>query len=72
MPCGPSLVALTNFDLIQVDLFLNYSVGGGEHLVAVSCGYDTCFAVETCDELYHFTFSINRVGIPFGSVSGSP
>ncbi len=34
--------------------------------VAVSCGWDTCFAVETCDELYHFMFTIDRVGIPFG------
>ncbi len=34
--------------------------------VAVSCGYDTCFAVRTCDGLYHFIFSIDRVGIPFG------
>ncbi len=34
--------------------------------VAVSCGYDTCFAVKTCDGLYHFMFSIDRVGIPFG------
>ncbi len=33
---------------------------------AVSCGYDTCFAVRTCDGLYHFIFSIDRVGIPFG------
>ncbi len=32
--------------------------------VAVSCG--TCFAVKTCDGLYHFIFSIDRVGIPFG------
>ncbi len=22
-------------------------------IVAVSCGYDTCFAVQTCDGLYH-------------------
>ncbi len=35
-------------------------------LVAVSCGYGTCFAVKTCDELYHFIFSIDRVGITFG------
>ncbi len=34
--------------------------------VAVSCGYDTCFAVKTCDGLYYFIFSIDRVGIPFG------
>ncbi len=34
-------------------------------IVAVSCGYGTCFAVKTCDELYHFIFSIDRVGIPF-------
>ncbi len=34
--------------------------------VAVSCGYGTCFAVRSCDELYHFIFSIDRVGIPFG------
>ncbi len=26
--------------------------------VAVSCGYDTCIAVRTCDELYHFIFSL--------------
>ena len=32
--------------------------------VAVSCGYSTCFAVRTCDGLYHFIFSIDRVGIP--------
>ncbi len=38
---------------------------GGEP-VAVSCWYDTCFAVKTCDGLYHFIFSIDRVGIPFG------
>ncbi len=36
-------------------------------IVAVSCGYDTCFAVRTCDGLYHFILiSIDRVGIPFG------
>ncbi len=34
--------------------------------VAVSCGKDTCFAVGTCDGLYHFVFSIDRVGIPLG------
>ena len=34
--------------------------------VAVSCVYDTCFAVKTCDGLYHFIFSIYHVGIPFG------
>ncbi len=32
--------------------------------VAVSCGYGTCFAVRTCDGLYHFIFSIDRVGSP--------
>ncbi len=37
------------------------------HSVAISCGYDTCFAIRTCDGLYHFMFSIDRVGIPFGS-----
>ncbi len=35
--------------------------------VAVSCWYDTCFAVKTCDGLYHFILSIDRVGIPFHS-----
>ncbi len=25
------------------------------------------FAVKTCDELYHFMFSIDRLGIPLGS-----
>ncbi len=34
--------------------------------VAVSCGYDTHFAVRSCDGLYHFIFSIDHVGIPFG------
>ncbi len=34
--------------------------------VSVSCGYSTCFAVKTCDGLYHFTFFIDRVGIPIG------
>ncbi len=34
--------------------------------VAVSCGYGTCFVVKTCDGLYHFIFSIDHVGIPFG------
>ena len=38
--------------------------------VAVSCGYDTCFAVRACDGLYHFIFSIDRVGKPFGLYSG--
>ncbi len=32
-------------------------------IVAVSCGYDICFAVKTCDGLCHFIFSIDRVGI---------
>ncbi len=31
-----------------------------------SAVYDTCFAVRTCDGLYHFIFSIDRVGISFG------
>ncbi len=30
--------------------------------VAVSSRYDTCFAVKTRDGLYHFIFSIDRVG----------
>ena len=34
--------------------------------VAVSCGYDTCFAVKTCDGLYHFIFSTDLGGIPLG------
>ncbi len=35
----------------------------GYHLrlsVAVSCGYDTCFAVKTCDGLCHIKFSIDH------------
>ncbi len=35
-------------------------------VVVVSCGYGTCFAVRTSDGLYHFIFTIDRVGIPFG------
>ncbi len=35
------------------------------HTVAVSCWYDTCFAVKTCDGVYQCIFSIDRVGIPF-------
>ena len=35
-------------------------------VVAVSCGHDTCFVVKTCDGLYHFILSIDRVGKPFG------
>ncbi len=35
--------------------------------VAVSCGCGTCFAVRTCDGLYHFIFTIDRVGVPIGS-----
>ncbi len=34
--------------------------------VAVSCGYDTCFAVRACDGLYHLTKIKDRVGTPFG------
>ncbi len=34
--------------------------------VAVSCGYDTCFAVRICDGSCHLTFSMDPVGIPFG------
>ena len=34
--------------------------------VAVSCGYDTCFAVKSCDGLCHFIFSIDHVELPFG------
>ena len=36
--------------------------------VAVSCGYDTFFAVKTCDGLCHFIFSIDRVGIPYSEI----
>ncbi len=35
-------------------------------IVAISCGYSTCFAVRTCDGLCHLIFSMDRVGIPFG------
>ncbi len=45
-------------------MVLDYRLGW--LIVAVSCGYDTCFAVKTCDGLCHFIFSIDRVGIPFG------
>ncbi len=34
--------------------------------VAVSCGYDTCFAFNTCDELCHLTKIMDRVETPFG------
>ncbi len=34
--------------------------------LGVSYGYGTCFVVKTCDELYHFIVSIDRLGIPFG------
>ncbi len=34
--------------------------------VAVSCGYNTCFAVKACDELYHLTKSMDRIGTPLG------
>ena len=32
--------------------------------VAVSCGYDTCFAVKACDGLCHLTKIMDRVGTP--------
>ncbi len=35
-------------------------------VVAVSCGYDTCFAVRACDELWHLTKIMDRVETPFG------
>ncbi len=34
--------------------------------VAVSCGYDTCFAVKACDGLYHLTKSMDRIETPLG------
>ena len=34
--------------------------------VAVSCGYDTCFAVSACDWLCHLTKIMDRVETPFG------
>ncbi len=34
--------------------------------VAVSCGYDTCFAVGACDGLCHLTKGMDRVETPFG------
>ena len=35
------------------------------HIVAVSCGYDTCFAVWACDGLCHLTKFMDRVETPF-------
>ncbi len=35
-------------------------------LVAVSCGYSTCFAVSAYDGLCNLTKSMDRVGIPIG------
>ncbi len=34
--------------------------------VAVSCGYDTCFAVGACDGLCHLTKFMDQVETPFG------
>ncbi len=34
--------------------------------VAVSCGYDTCFAFSACDGLCHLTKIMDRVETPFG------
>ena len=34
---------------------------------AVSCGYDTCFAVKACDGLYHLTKSMDRIETPLHS-----
>ncbi len=34
--------------------------------VAVSCGYDTCFAVKACDGLCHLTKSMGRIETPLG------
>ena len=33
----------------------------GAPIVAVSCGYDTCFAVKACDGLYHLTKSMDHI-----------
>ncbi len=34
--------------------------------VAVSCGYDTCFAVLACDGLCHLTKTMHHIGTPSG------
>ena len=34
--------------------------------VAVSCGFDTCFAVGACDGLCHLTKSMDRIETPLG------
>ncbi len=52
MPVHPHSLVLLHFETVTV--------------VAISCGYGTCFAVKTCDGLCHFIFSIDRVGMPFG------
>ena len=35
-------------------------------VVAVSCGFDTCFAVKAFDGLYHLAKSMHRIETPFG------
>ncbi len=35
-------------------------------IIAVSCGYDTCFVVWACDGLYQLTKSMDRIETPSG------
>ena len=53
--------------LIWSKMVLAFSYVAVLGIVAVSCGYDTCFSVRTCDGLYHVIFSIYRVGKPLHS-----
>ena len=44
----------------------NYPLMATDDTVAVSCGYDTHFAVKACDGLCHLTKTMDRVGAPPG------
>ena len=70
---GPILVTVSAISALFSGIGISASsisacrrIGNNVVSVAVSCGYNTCFAVSACDGLCHLTKVMDRVETPFG------
>ncbi len=59
-----SCIVLFGAVILQNRVIVSYRTN--TMFVAVSSGFDTCFAVKDCDGLCHLTKSMDRIETPLG------
>ncbi len=66
-PCGDAAISSRYLKIhVVTNLWRNRWFHICTMVVAVSCGYDTCFAEKVCVGLCHLTKSMDRIETPYG------